>query len=266
MLLLAVSRFDAINAAFGRATGDAVLQAAARRIERHGRRRTAAGAWSRAWPAPSSRCCWRAPASARRRPLPRRRAGRGDRPAVHVRRSCHHARQPRRRRRLAGRATTPPACCAGPAPRWPRPRPARTAPVSVLEEGAESATARGDRLEVDLRRALDQDEIEIRFQPQVVGRPTARSSASRRSPAGSHPQYGELGAATLFSVAERSDYLVQLSDHVQRKALARRRGLAGSAAGTAAGGQHHRRGHRPPRLRRAVPRAGRAKAASRRSG
>ena len=33
-LLLGVSRFDAINAAFGRASGDAVLQAMARRIER----------------------------------------------------------------------------------------------------------------------------------------------------------------------------------------------------------------------------------------
>ena len=35
-----------------------------------------------------------------------------------------------------------------------------------------------------------------------------------------HPQYGELGAATLFGVAEGSDYLAQLSDHVQRKAIA----------------------------------------------
>ena len=35
MLLLSVSRYDAINAAFGRSVGDAVLQAAARRIERH---------------------------------------------------------------------------------------------------------------------------------------------------------------------------------------------------------------------------------------
>jgi GGDEF domain-containing protein len=34
LLLLAVSRFDAINAAFGRSTGDTVLQAAGRRIER----------------------------------------------------------------------------------------------------------------------------------------------------------------------------------------------------------------------------------------
>src|SRR5437868_4673854 len=46
LLLLSVSRYDVINAAFGRATGDAVLQAAARRIERHveadGRRRLVA--------------------------------------------------------------------------------------------------------------------------------------------------------------------------------------------------------------------------------
>jgi diguanylate cyclase (GGDEF)-like protein len=46
VLLLAVSRFDTINAAFGRPTGDAVLQAAARRIERladsDGRRRLVA--------------------------------------------------------------------------------------------------------------------------------------------------------------------------------------------------------------------------------
>jgi EAL domain-containing protein (putative c-di-GMP-specific phosphodiesterase class I) len=34
-----------------------------------------------------------------------------------------------------------------------------------------------------------------------------------------HPALGELGATTLFNVAERSDYLVQLSDHVQRKAI-----------------------------------------------
>src|SRR4051794_39309134 len=46
VVLLAVSRFDTINAAFGRSTGDAVLQAAARRIERcveaDGRRRLVA--------------------------------------------------------------------------------------------------------------------------------------------------------------------------------------------------------------------------------
>jgi len=93
-----------------------------------------------------------------------------------------------------------------------------SAPVRVLQEGAESATARGDRLEIDLRRALDQDEIEIRFQPQVSvtsGEIVGAEALARWN----HPQYGVLGALTLFSVAEGSDYLVQLSDHVQRKAI-----------------------------------------------
>ncbi|HEV2865769.1 MAG TPA: EAL domain-containing protein, partial [Allosphingosinicella sp.] len=95
---------------------------------------------------------------------------------------------------------------------------ADNAPVRVLEEGAESETARVDRLEVDLRRALDQDEIDIRFQPQVsvtTGAIVGVEALARWI----HPAHGELGAATLFGVAERSDYLVQLSDHIQRCAV-----------------------------------------------
>ncbi len=93
-----------------------------------------------------------------------------------------------------------------------------SAPVRVLEEGAESQTAREDRLEVDLRRALDQDEIELRYQPQVSvtnGEIVGVEALARWR----HPYYGELGATTLFRVAERSDYLVQLSDHVHRRAV-----------------------------------------------
>jgi EAL domain-containing protein (putative c-di-GMP-specific phosphodiesterase class I) len=94
-----------------------------------------------------------------------------------------------------------------------------SAPVRVLEEGAESETERSERLEIDLRRALDRSEIEILFQPQVsvtTGEVAGVEALARWR----HPQYGELGAATLFSVAERSDYLAQLSDHVQRRAIA----------------------------------------------
>ncbi|MGZ8350380.1 MAG: EAL domain-containing protein, partial [Allosphingosinicella sp.] len=93
-----------------------------------------------------------------------------------------------------------------------------SAPVRVLEEGAESETAREERLVVDLRRALDRDEIDIRFQPQVSvtnGEIVGVEALARWR----HPRYGELGAATLFSVAERSDYIAQLSDHVQRRAI-----------------------------------------------
>jgi EAL domain-containing protein (putative c-di-GMP-specific phosphodiesterase class I) len=89
----------------------------------------------------------------------------------------------------------------------------------VLEAGSESEGALGDRHEVDLRRALDQDEIEILFQPQVSVA-TRRIVGAEALARWRHPQFGELGAITLFNVAERSDYLVQLSDHVQRKAIA----------------------------------------------
>jgi EAL domain-containing protein (putative c-di-GMP-specific phosphodiesterase class I) len=92
------------------------------------------------------------------------------------------------------------------------------APVSLIDADAERASARGDRLEIDLRRALDAGEIDVLFQPQVAvatGKITGVEALARWN----HPDYGELGAGTLFSVAERSDYLVQLSEHVQKKAL-----------------------------------------------
>jgi EAL domain-containing protein (putative c-di-GMP-specific phosphodiesterase class I) len=57
------------------------------------------------------------------------------------------------------------------------------------------------------------------FQPQVSVA-TRRIVGAEALARWRHPRFGELGAMILFSVAERSDYLVQLSDHVQRKAVA----------------------------------------------
>ena len=215
-ILVSVSRYDAINAAFGRATGDAVLQAVARRIERqtgmNGRgplvARMAGAEFAVLLPAPATveeggflagqlvEAIGRPFASGDHVITLGARAGvaaaqAGDEPAALLRRASAALAEAK-----AGEG----------------------APVHVLAEGAESATARGDRLEVDLRRALDQEEIEIRFQPQVAvtgGAITGVEALARWN----HPLYGELGAQTLFSVAEGSDYLAQLSDHVQRKAI-----------------------------------------------
>lgn len=75
-----------------------------------------------------------------------------------------------------------------------------------------------DRLETDLRLALDRNEIDIAFQPQyamlddcIVG----VEALARWN----HPHYGALGAGVLFSAAERSDYLLPLSAHIQQRAL-----------------------------------------------
>ncbi|HEY5712286.1 MAG TPA: bifunctional diguanylate cyclase/phosphodiesterase [Allosphingosinicella sp.] len=215
-LLLSVNRYDAINAAFGRATGDAVLQAAARRIERRveadGRRRLVArmaGAeFAVLLAAPAGVDEARLLAGELVEAIGRPFASGdhvitlGAKAGIAAGEAGDDAAALLRRASLALAEAKEPD----------------SAPVRVLQEGAESATARGDRLEVDLRRALDQDEIEIRFQPQVSvtsGEILGAEALARWN----HPQYGELGAMTLFSVAEGSDYLVQLSDHVQRKAI-----------------------------------------------
>jgi diguanylate cyclase (GGDEF)-like protein len=216
VLLVSVNRYDAINAAFGRATGDAVLQAAGRRIERHaesdGRRRLVARMAGAEF----------AVLLAKPATLEEGRFLAGElveaigRPFV----SGDHVIT------LGAKAGVAAAQAGDDAAALLRrasaaladARDVDSAPVRVLEEGSESSTARSDRLEIDLRRALDQDEIEIRFQPQVsvtTGAIVGAEALARWN----HPQYGELGALTLFSVAEGSDYLVQLSDHVQRKAI-----------------------------------------------
>jgi diguanylate cyclase (GGDEF)-like protein len=215
-LLLSVNRYDAINAAFGRATGDAVLQAVARRIERQtgadGRPRLVA----RMAGAEFAILLLGPATLGDARFLAGQLVEAIGRPFV----SGDHVIT------LGGRVGVAAAQAGDDAAALLRrasvalaeAKSGDGAPVHVLEEGAESATARGDRLEIDLRRALDQDEIEIRFQPQVAvstGEIVGVEALARWN----HPQYGELGALTLFGVAEGSDYLVQLSDHVQRKAI-----------------------------------------------
>lgn len=215
-LLLAVSRFDTINAAFGRSTGDAVLQAVARRIERQvdadGRRRLVArmaGAeFAVLLSAPTSLSEGRFLAGQLVESIARPfmsgdhvitlgcRAGvaaavEGDDAASLL-------------RRASGALVEAKSGESG--------------PIRVVDESDESDSALGDELEIDLRRALDQDEIEIRFQPQV-SIPTGAIVGAEALARWQHPRYGELGAITLFNVAARSDYLVELSDHVQRKAI-----------------------------------------------
>ncbi len=216
LLLLAVSRFDAINAAFGRATGDTALQAAARRIERivaadaksRFVARVAGAQFAIALSAPAGLEEGRFLAGQLVEALARpfmcgdhvitlgSRAGvvaceAGDDAAALLRRAS------------AALAEA---------------KAAEAGPIRVLKIGAQGESALGNRLEIDLRKALDQDEIEILFQPQVSitsGRIIGVEALARWQ----HPDLGELGAVTLFSVAERSDYVTQLSDHVQRKAI-----------------------------------------------
>lgn len=85
------------------------------------------------------------------------------------------------------------------------------------------ATAVADQLLGQLARditgAIDGDQIDILFQPQVTvasGAITGVEALARWR----HPALGELGAETLFAAAARAGLIRALSDHVQRRALA----------------------------------------------
>jgi len=215
-MLLDVTRFDAINAAFGRTTGDTVLQAVARRIERliesDGKQRLlarmAGAQFAIALAAPTS--------LGEGRFLAGQLVEAIGRPFM----SGDHVVTLGSRVGIAAAALGDDA--AGLLRRasaaLAEAKTGEAAPIRVMDGDAVADGAREDQLEVDLRRALDQDEIEILFQPQV-SIATGRIDGAEALARWRHPRYGELGAATLFSVAERSDYVVQLSEHVQRKAV-----------------------------------------------
>jgi diguanylate cyclase (GGDEF)-like protein len=92
-----------------------------------------------------------------------------------------------------------------------------TSRIHMVSDGSAAASA-ASALQSDLRLGLMRAEIETLFQPQVSvidGKIIGVEALARWR----HPIHGELGAVTLFSVAEQSDYIIELSTHVQRNAL-----------------------------------------------
>ncbi len=75
------------------------------------------------------------------------------------------------------------------------------------------------QLEADMLAAMDRGEIEIVFQPQYSvfdDRLVGAEALARWQ----HPEIGRLGANTLFTLAERTDHVAQLSRHIAERALA----------------------------------------------
>ena len=92
--------------------------------------------------------------------------------------------------------------------------------VRIIDSADQSTSVRNESLMADLRNALDNDEIEILFQPQV-SIPSGKIIGVEALARWHHPVHGELGAVTLFAVAEQSDYLLALSQHIQQLAAKR---------------------------------------------
>ncbi len=90
--------------------------------------------------------------------------------------------------------------------------------IAAIGTSEVAETLFGATLETDLRSALAANEIEILFQPQLAvssGKIVGVEALARWR----HPEHGEMGADTLFAVAGRSDYLGTLSAHIQARAL-----------------------------------------------
>lgn len=97
---------------------------------------------------------------------------------------------------------------------------AKASDGAVLHIASPDGVAPLDALAIDLHHAIELDEIDIRFQPQVeiaTGRITGVEALARWD----HRKLGPLGADTLFAAAERADLGIALSDHIQRLVLAR---------------------------------------------
>lgn len=227
LLVIGLSRFDMINAAFGRAAGDSIIGSVARRIERlaqptGARRRLVArlaGAeFAIGLPAPAT--------------LEEAELLAGEllsaigRPYV----AAEHVVALTARAGIA--VGLPGEADAGKLLRHASlaladARDGEAARVRVFVEGQESRHVEDRQLEHDLRLALDEDRIDILWQPQVSvssGRIVGVEALARWR----HPLLGELGAEALFAAAERSDYLVELSAHVQNKAIGIAAGWTGA--------------------------------------
>ncbi|WP_240782142.1 bifunctional diguanylate cyclase/phosphodiesterase [Qipengyuania sediminis] len=74
------------------------------------------------------------------------------------------------------------------------------------------------QLEADMLAAIDRGEIEIVFQPQYAF-PDDRLVGAEALARWQHPEIGRLGANTLFTLAERTDHVAQLSRHIAERAL-----------------------------------------------
>jgi len=91
--------------------------------------------------------------------------------------------------------------------------------VRIRVADGKSLVLHQERIDSDLRLALDRGEIQILFQPQFA-MSDDRIAGVEALARWQHPVHGAIGASSLFAIAERSDFLLPLSAHIQATALA----------------------------------------------
>ena len=204
VILVALGRFDMVNTAYGRDAGDAVLRAASTRIAEAVR------------------------ATLGRRAVLARMGGAefvvaaADTDATALAHAAKGIEEALTRPFVIGDAIAPVGARVATAASRPGDDPAillRRASEALAGEDNDNRAVPIEALAVDLRRAMDAGEIELRLQPQVAvatGAIVGVEALARWR----HPDHGEVGAETLFAAAARAELELALSEHVQRLALA----------------------------------------------
>ena len=215
-LLIALMRFDLVNASYGRAAGDALLSIARQRIDDIADELYGAGAivarlsgseFLLAAPDPDGRAALVAErvASALVRPfaIAETPVVIGSRIGVAV--------------GVAG--TEAGALLRRASEALAEAKASDSATIRMAGGGTGEESLPIEKLAIDLRHALDRDEIDLMFQPQVAIGPGTIVGVEALA-RWEHGRLGALGAETLFAAAERADLAIALSDRIQHKALA----------------------------------------------
>ncbi|MDN3645596.1 GGDEF domain-containing phosphodiesterase [Pontixanthobacter aestiaquae] len=219
-MLLSLGRFDAVNLAYGETVGDSALVTVAQRILHFAEDEFEEGEW-----------------------LVARLGGGKFLLAAHE--ACSRERWQWLAEALADAVAHPISglSSTGTLRLWPRVALMRPAPGEgpamifdrLAETIEEARSKQGSRVlwadggltvpgrrsaivDADLLAALDRDEIEVLYQPQVSLADDSIIGAEALA-RWQHPELGRIGAGQLFAIAERTDHVAQLSRNIAKQAL-----------------------------------------------
>ena len=216
-MLIGLRRMPAVNATYGTAVGDAALEAMEQRLERQAARlsagsaltlRLSGGDFLIAYAMAEERLGWQVMAERMLRVVSEPLDVAGHRLRLTARAALAVAREGEGPVSLLDRLS------AGLA----QARESAADPVRWADRQSDHAPQSGYRLEQDIVQAIERDEITVLFQPQFAietGKITGAEALARWQ----HPQYGEIGAGTLFALADKADFTRALSRHIRQRAM-----------------------------------------------
>ncbi|WP_238550615.1 GGDEF domain-containing phosphodiesterase [Blastomonas sp. AAP53] len=216
-MLIGLRRMSAINATYGAPVGDAALEAVEQRLTRQAARlsggasltlRLSGGDFLVAHIMPEERVGWQVMAERMLRLVSDPLDAAGHRLRLTARAALAVARADEDPVSLLDRLSTGLAVA----------RESPADPVRWADRQSDHAPQSGYRLEQEIVQAIERNEITVLFQPQfsvVSGRITGAEALARWQ----HPQHGEIGAGTLFAIADKADFTRALSRHIRLRAM-----------------------------------------------